>query len=418
MLEDIRLSFKGIWAHKMRSFLTMLGIIVGVAAVIAVVSTITGTNEQIKNNLIGDGSNTVKIELYQDNWPADFSYSDVPSGIPELGKELSEDILDINGAENVTFIHKRDYCDNVFYLNNQLNGDSIYGIDENYFDTVGMQLVHGRGFSQKDMTGQQKVVIIDTTILSSIFGGKEAIGKTLDIQGEPFTIIGIVDKRSAFEPVITSVEDYYTYAGNQQGGLYVPDQMWPLLFRFDEPRNCIVKASSVDDMARIGKETADILNSYLSVGEEASIEYKGTNLADEAAEIQQLSASTNVLLIGIASISLLVGGIGVMNIMLVSVTERTREIGLKKALGARKNRIRRQFLTESVILSGLGGLLGVIAGILLSKVISMIALIPTAISIPAILIAVVFSMVIGIIFGMVPSVKASNLNPIEALGYE
>ena len=141
-------------------------------------------------------------------------------------------------------------------------------------------------------------------------------------------------------------------------------------------------------------------------------------LVQEAAQIQQLSNSTNTMLIGIASISLLVGGIGVMNIMLVSVTERTREIGLKKALGARKRRILGQFLTEAAMLSLIGGILGIGLGIGLSRLISILAGVPVAISTPAILIAVLFSMFVGIVFGLVPSIKASNLNPIEALGYE
>ena len=161
-----------------------------------------------------------------------------------------------------------------------------------------------------------------------------------------------------------------------------------------------------------------MLNGYLKVPSDSTIQYQSNNLADEASQLQQLSSSTNAMLIGIASISLLVGGIGVMNIMLVSVTERTREIGLKKALGARRRTILGQFLTEAAMLSSIGGVLGIIAGIILARVISMLAMVPVAISTPSIIIAVLFSMVVGIIFGLVPSVKAANLNPIDALRYE
>ena len=196
--------------------------------------------------------------------------------------------------------------------------------------------------------------------------------------------------------------------------------MWPVVFQYDEPQSVLIRAASTDDMTRAGKQTADLLNGYLTNvtmdGEE--VQYQSKDLADEASQLQQLSSSTNTMLIGIASISLLVGGIGVMNIMLVSVTERTREIGLKKALGARRRTILGQFLTEAAMLSSIGGLLGIIAGIILARVISMIAAVPVAISTPAILVAVVFSMVVGIIFGLVPSVKAANLNPIDALRYE
>ncbi len=418
MGEDLKLSFKGIWSHKMRSFLTMLGIIVGVAAVIAVVSTITGTNEQIKNNLIGDGTNTVTVSLFQDGWEADFSYSDPPAGVTELGTDVRNQLLSINDVVNATMYHKRNYAGSVFYLNNSVDGASVYGIDENYFQTTGLQVTGGRTFSAAELKGQKKVAIIDKTIVSTAFDGEDPLGKTLDLSGEPFIVIGIVDKKSEFEPKITSVNDYYTYVKESTGTVYIPDNMWPLLFKYDEPRSFTVKASSTDTMTSVGKAAADTLNSHLSVAEDSNVKYQSINLADNASELQQLSGSANILLIGIASISLLVGGIGVMNIMLVSVTERTREIGLKKALGARKSRIRRQFLTEAVLLSGIGGIFGVIVGIILSKIISLAAEIPTAISIPSIIIAVVFSMVIGVVFGMVPSIKASNLNPIEALRYE
>ncbi len=417
MVEDIKLSFKGIWAHRMRSFLTMLGIIVGVAAVIAVVSTITGTNEQIKNNLIGDGTNTVTIQLYQNGWAADFSYSETPEGVPELTEKVRDDILKVDHVVNASLVHKREYVDNLYYLNNMVSGGRMYGIDENYFETAGYHVVLGRGFSKTEMEGQSKTVIIDDTLRGSIFGGENPLGKNIDINGEPFVVIGIVDKKSEFEPTINSVDDYYMYHDYSSGALYIPDNIWPLVFRYDEPMQVVVKADSTDNMTEVGNKCKDILNGTLTTTS-SDIKYESTDLADAASQLQQLSSSANILLIGIASISLLVGGIGVMNIMLVSVTERTREIGIKKALGARKRRILRQFLMEAVILSGIGGILGVVAGIILSKIISLVALIPTAINPYAIIIAVAFSMVIGVVFGMVPSVKASKLNPIEALRYE
>ena len=162
---------------------------------------------------------------------------------------------------------------------------------------------------------------------------------------------------------------------------------------------------------------ADILNANLSVSD-STIQYKGQDLLKQAQDIQELSQSTNRMLIWIAGISLLVGGIGVMNIMLVSVTERTSEIGLKKAIGARKRRILFQFLTEAAVLTSIGGLLGVLGGIIMAQVISRVSQTPVAISIPAIIFSVVFSMVIGIVFGLLPSVKAANLNPIDALRRE
>ena len=180
-------------------------------------------------------------------------------------------------------------------------------------------------------------------------------------------------------------------------------------------------------MAEAGRKAQDYLNEFFpssrksedsSSSEDVEIRYKSEDILETAKNLQKLKNSTSKQLIYIASISLLVGGIGVMNIMLVSVTERTREIGLKKAIGARKSAILGQFLTEASVLTSLGGMLGVLAGIGLSYFISKVAEVPVAISVPAILVSVLFSMVIGIVFGLLPSIKAANLNPIDALRYE
>ena len=418
MFENIRLSLKGIWSHKMRSFLTMLGIIIGIAAIIAIVSTIKGTNEQIKNNLIGSGTNSVTVQLYQDNYPADYSYDTPPEGIPTFGSDVKEKILALPGVEQVSFVHMRSNIDSLYYMNNSLSSE-VYGIDDTYLAAAGMQVVRGRGFSQADLTQSHNVCLIDETTADN-FDGENPVGKLIDIMGVPFTVVGVVSEKAKFEPVINSVDDYYTYNQSSNGVVYIPDQMWPVVFMYDEPQAALIQASSTDDMTSAGKQTAELLNGYLPAGisSDSTIEYKSKDLADEASQLQQLSASTNTMLIGIASISLLVGGIGVMNIMLVSVTERTREIGLKKALGARRRTILGQFLTEAAMLSVIGGIIGIIAGIILARVISMLASVPVAISTPAVLVAVVFSMAVGIIFGLVPSVKAANLNPIDALRYE
>ena len=197
----------------------------------------------------------------------------------------------------------------------------------------------------------------------------------------------------------------------------IPDNVWPVIYQYDEPQNLVVRAKSTDDMTTAGEKAADILNAMLTVSDD-TVKYKGEDLLEQATQIQEISNSTNQQLIWIASISLLVGGIGVMNIMLVSVTERTGEIGLKKALGARKRRILTQFLTEAAVLTLLGGIIGVLGGIALAYIISKVSAVPVAISGVSIVIAVLFSTLIGIIFGLIPSVKAANMNPIEALRHE
>ncbi len=243
------------------------------------------------------------------------------------------------------------------------------------------------------------------------------MGKVVEIQKEPYTVIGIIAKAKKFEPVINTMEEYYTYSENNTGAVYVPDTTWPLLYGYDEPQSLVLKLDSVDNMTVAGKEAAAILNGGLSVTDD-TIKYKAADLLKQAEDLQKLGQSTNTMLIWIAGISLLVGGIGVMNIMLVSVTERTQEIGLKKAIGARKGKVLGQFLTEAAVLTSLGGLIGVIVGIVLAEVISKVTGTLVAISIPAAVLAVIFSMVIGIVFGLLPSYKAANLDPIEALRHE
>ena len=190
-----------------------------------------------------------------------------------------------------------------------------------------------------------------------------------------------------------------------------------IIYQYDEPQNVVIRVDSTDNMTSAGKACADVLNNYLSPKDD-TIQYKAKDLLEQAQQIQELSSSTNTMLIWIAGISLIVGGIGVMNIMLVSVTERTQEIGLKKAIGARKSKILNQFLTEAAVLTSLGGVLGVIVGIILAEIISYVTTMPVAISIPAAIGSVLFSMVIGIVFGVFPSYKAANLNPIDALRHE
>jgi len=419
MLENIRLSLQGVWSHKMRSFLTMLGIIIGIASIISIVSTIQGTNEQIKENLLGAGNNTVDVKVYQGDWPYEFAdYNPAPQGIPVISEEVRQEIRDLDEVEDVALYNSRSYAEAVYYKDKNLQGANVLGVDNNYFSVCGYTVRSGRQFIEEDFTKFHKVAILDQTAASSLFQEESALGKTIEIGGEPFTVIGVAQKKEEFEPVINSMEDYEMYLGEEASGIvYLPSADWGIVYKYDEPQNVVVKAASVDDMAKAGKKTADILNQYLNVSNE-DIRYKSKNVLEQAKEQQDLSKATNVQLIWIASISLLVGGIGVMNIMLVTVTERTSEIGLKKAIGAKKKKILGQFLTEAAVLTSMGGIIGVIAGIIMSEVISKMADIPVAISVPAIIVSVLFSMLIGIIFGLLPSIKAANLNPIDALRHE
>ena len=417
MIENIRLAFQGILSHMMRSFLTMLGIIIGIASIIAIVSTIKGTSEQIKEDLIGAGTNTVNVYLYDGDNQYDAEYG-TSSNAPVLTDDVKEEVMDLDHVENATFYYNSTSA-SIYNNNNSLDGGSVYGIDVNYLATCGYVIQSGRGFVKDDYQKYNKVALIDNNAAENLFPSQNPVGQTVEINQEPYTIVGVIRQDENYQPTINSIDEYYTYYQSIVGSVMIPDACWPISFKFDVPQNVIVKADSTDTMSSVGNSVADTLNNSITISDTNSkMKYQAEDIMKQVKSMQKLSESTNNQLIWIASISLLVGGIGVMNIMLVSVTERTKEIGLKKAIGARKKTILGQFLTEASVLTSIGGIIGVVTGIGLSKVVGKVTGSPTAISVPSIVIAVLFSTVIGVVFGLLPSVKAANLNPIDALRSE
>ena len=418
MIENIRLSFQGIWAHKMRSFLTMLGIIIGIASIISIVSTIKGTNEQIKQNLIGAGNNVVRVQLYRSDYDYvyDVGNEGIPQGISPVSDELYKEILELPQVEDAAAYTRRQYSNSFYYGNKELSGCQIYGVDNAYFSTCRYVVEKGRTFVPNDFQEFRPVAIIDSDTAKLLFQGENPIGKTIEYNSTALVVVGVVKESNQFKPVINSIEDYYTYMQNPTAGkVFLPYSIWPSLFAYDEPQEVAVRASSTEAMSSVGTRVADLLNEQ---SQNENIQYRAEDVLQQARDLQDLSNATNQQLIWIASISLLVGGIGVMNIMLVSVTERTREIGLKKAIGAKKGRILWQFLTEAAVLTSLGGLIGVGAGIGLAELVSRLTQAPVAISVPFIFLGLLFSMFIGVLFGLLPSIKAANLNPIDALRHE
>ena len=418
MGENIRLALKGIWSHRLRSFLTMLGVIIGIASIIAIVSTIKGTNEQIMQNLIGAGNNNVTVSLRQGD-SGFWMDAGLPDSVIPVTEAQKKEIRQLDTVVDASFYLSRKYADGITAGVNSLSGGSIYGIDPHYLTTTGYEVYRGRPFVSSDYTAFHKVALLDEKAVNTLFPDTDPIGRTMEVRGEPFIVVGLIRKSDEFQPVIESLQDYEMYTQEEYGSVLIPDAAWPIVYNYDEPEECVARAVSTEKMSSMGKSVEKIMRkSVVSSSGDDAVTYKAEDLLEKARNKQELANSTNSLLIWIASIALLVGGIGVMNIMLVSVTERTNEIGLKKALGARNSRILAQFLTEAVVLTSLGGILGVISGIILAEVISRVAGTPVAISIPAILLSVVFSMAIGVIFGFLPSVQAANLNPIDALRRE
>lgn len=423
MFENIRLAFQGIWSHKMRSFLTMLGIIIGIASIIAIVSTIKGTSEQIKDNLIGSGNNTVNVTLSQGDSAYSVDYYDGSSSgsTPILSQSLKDEVLKTDHVENATFFYSRtDYNSSVYYENSSFSGGKVYGIDTNYLNTCGYQVRSGRGFVQADYDNFRKVALVDSYAADTMFPGANPVGKIIEIGSEPYTIVGVVRQSADSLPNMDTPSDFNSYYENVIGTVMIPNKCWPISYKFDEPENAIVKVDSTDNMSETGSAVAKILNkSISSTGSGSSgFKYKADDVMQRVKDLQDLSESTNSQLIWIASISLLVGGIGVMNIMLVSVTERTREIGIRKSLGADKGTILQQFVIEAAVTSSLGGVVGIIIGCVATKVVGTMIGISTSPTLAAVLISFGVSVAIGLFFGYMPARRAANLNPIDALRSE
>lgn len=415
MVENLRLAFRGIRSHKLRSFLTMLGVIIGIASIITIVSVVEGANKKLEESLIGAGNNVVAVVVSDsDGFAYDFSRG-VPFGFPPVSDEAIAEIAAVRGVVSVSRCRTRNWqrvrCGSV-----ALQNVNVAGVDNSFFTTAACSLVAGRGFSDEELKNGGKFVIVDAAAASALLDTADPLGKTLEINGEPFVIIGVVRAKNSEQDEYESINDYYQQQYGENGlTVYVPCAAWPLLYGFDEPETVTLRTESADRMSAAGRAAAEVLNR--SVTNEA-LKYASQSTSEDMGELKTLTNVIRLVLVAVAGLSLLVGGIGIMNIMLVSVTERTSEIGLKKALGAKRRTILNQFLTESAVLTGVGGILGVLIGLGLAAAVSVVTTLPFIVSVPWIVLAVAFSVAIGILFGMMPASRAAKLDPIEALRRE
>lgn len=395
IIENIKIALSSIFVHKMRSILTMLGIIIGISSVIFIVALGQGGTEQLKSLIVGPG-NTVSLtympseEEIQKNptmlWTP-FTEDDIRAveSIPEVAKVVtsSESFGTVRFREN----HQEAY---------------IAGVNQAYIEVNELHVASGRNLLASDFLGARRTAVINAKVQEELFEDVNPLGEIIYIDAQPFEIVGILEKPEG----LLSSFDTMT--------VYIPWETLRAVTGENRISYITIQAENTEDLQIAGEKAAHLLNQIHGTKDA----YQVLNMEQIAEGISQITGIMTMIIGSIAGISLLVGGIGVMNIMLVSVTERTREIGIRMALGATRGQILFQFLTESVTLTLIGGMIGIIFGSFAAMIVSAFIGFTLTISLPVILIGLGFSMVIGIIFGILPANKASNLDPIESLRYE
>ncbi|MFZ2198424.1 MAG: ABC transporter permease [Thermodesulfovibrionales bacterium] len=404
--STIRISFRALRVNKMRSALTMLGIIIGVGAVITMLAVGTGAKKTLGEQLASMGSNLIMI------LPGSSTAGGVRMG---AGTQSTLSIGDAEAIqkESPAVLYVAPVLSGVAQVvyGNQNWSTSISGTTTNMFSVRDWPLIEGRPFSDEEVRSAAKVCLLGQTVVDNLFGGINPIGQIIRIKNVPFTVIGLLD-----------VKGQDPGGRDQDDIIYVPvTTAQKKLFGTAFPgmvRVIMVKAKSAEDLAAAETQINELLRQRHHIGAKQEDDFTVRNLTQFMQTAEQQTRIMALLLGAIASVSLLVGGIGIMNIMLVSVTERTREIGIRMAIGAKTWDIRLQFIIEALILSLIGGVAGLIAGVSASKIISALAEWSTVITPFSLLLALGFSGFVGVFFGFYPAYKASLLDPIEALRYE
>lgn len=393
--ELLRISLKAILSNKLRSFLTTLGIIIGVFAIILLVSIGSGLQSYITNQIEGFGSNLIFLI------PGRIGGARTPGGVV-ANKLLISDAknLQIKLKNQASVAPVVQQISTIKYKNKTNKGTSVLGTTSNYIKTVKNALVEkGTFFNYSQEQSGARVATIGETVRKNLFGETNPVGKKIYISNNIYTVIGIMKKRGAI------------FGIDQDNTVIIPIGAAQKQFGITQINAAYIAVNNQKQISDVKNQTDKVLKRRLTEDD--------YTLQTAESSLSIVANVTNVLQIalgGIAAISLLVGGIGVANIMLVSVTERTKEIGLRKALGAKRIDILKQFLLEAVILSLSGGIIGIILGLIASYILSIFLV--SEVTPISVFLAFAFSVMIGIIFGMAPAIRASKLNPIDALRYE
>ncbi|PFO58519.1 macrolide ABC transporter permease [Bacillus cereus] len=395
LLDSLKIALSSILAHKLRSALTMLGIIIGVGSIITVVAIGQGGEMSLKSEFSGSGNNTVPIQFKED--------MNEPLSIGERPQITDEDLFEIKKISEIKHVIATNSSMEPLNLNEKKDMVSVIGLDSEYFEVNQIKVKKGRSLNKFDVEQGSNVVMISTDVKDIFYPKENPVGKIIEIRGQPLQIIGIYKSDNGF-------------MGMSIPELLIPISIWPTIYGKSEIQNIVVQAETPDQLERAGKKAVDVLNNRKS--NDIPGKYEIMDLKKLQEGLSQLTKIMTMVISGVAGISLVVGGIDVMNIMLVSVTERTREIGVRKALGATRSKILLQFLIEAVMLTLLGGLIGIALGYSGAYIVSKIAGWPPLVSWEVVVGGVLFSMTLGIVFGLIPANKAAKLDPIESLRYE
>lgn len=396
LLENLKMALDSIRAHKMRAILTMLGIVIGVASVLIIVAIGQGGTEELTEAFAGAG-NTVNV------MPNDETLINNNGQVPP-GFFTEQDVRDLEGLPGVKQVAASSYeMLDVRYRKKESEGAMVFGVNNNSFiEMDGQQVAQGRSFQTADFLSGNSGAVISHKIKKDLFPNEDPVGEIIRIGTQPIQVIGVLEEPQGL------------MASFDQAILYLPYQTWRGVLGKSQINQLTLQAEGADRIKEVGDSAIQVLER----NHQTKGDYEVMNLDQLVKGINQVASIMTMVIGSIGGISLLVGGIGVMNIMLVSVTERTREIGIRMSLGATRNQILTQFLIESVTLSIIGGLIGILLGYGVIGLIALLSPLPAVISPWVTLGAVLFSALFGVIFGLLPANKASRMNPIECLRYE
>ena len=400
--ESFLMAWASLIANKLRSLLTMLGIIIGVAAVIALVSIGNGVKQDIEDSISSLGSNLLVVLPGAPRTPGARSSQ---GSMKSLKISDYEAIAKLEGVKAASPMTNGSYV--VIYQNKNWT-TSVAGVNSNFQDVNNWTMTSGRFFSDKNVQNRERVAVVGQTVVKNLFTDEDPVGKEIRVKNIPFRVIGVLKSKGNG-----------TMGNDQDDTVLIPyTTSMERVEGIDYLRRVYVVAKDDEGIDRLQADIENLLRVRHNIKDTNLDDFNIQNMKSIMETVAQTTGTFTLFLGAVAAISLVVGGIGIMNIMLVSVTERTREIGVRKALGATYSVIVTQFLIEAVVISLMGGFIGIAFGIGASKVIGMVSGMSTVVSVPTIIMSFAFSMAIGLIFGIYPARKAAKLNPIDALHYE